>query len=319
VVHYRTFRNTDPPGLVAIWNEALTGRGTVQLRGSSALERFVFAKPYFDPAGLLIAEEDGELLGFAHAGFGPNESETALCRNTGVLCALAVRPSHRGHGIGAELLQRGENYLRAAGAKELFVGAMRPVNPFYLALYGGSDLPGILASDTLAEPFLLHQGYQVWQTCLVFQRKLDKAINMADARFVAHRRQYEVRALPQIPLGTWWQECVLGPLEPVEFRLEEAQGNCTVARAAAWEMEGFSWRWNQPAVALTDLAVREDLQRQGLAKYLLAQILRYLKDQYFGVVEAQVLESNEPAIKLFHSLGFEEIDRGRVYRRVPDA
>jgi ribosomal protein S18 acetylase RimI-like enzyme len=318
VVHYRTFRNTDPPGLVSIWNESFTGRGTVQLRGSSALERFVFAKPYFDPAGLMVAEEDGQLIGFAHAGFGPNESETVLQRAAGVLCALAVRPAHRRHGVGTELLHRSEAYLRAAGAKELFAGPMRPLNPFYLALYGGSDLPGILASDTLAEAFLLHHGYQVWQTTVVFQRKLDKPITVADARFAALRRAYEVRALPQIPLGTWWQECVLGPLEPVEFRLEEMQTNHVVARAAAWEMEGFGWRWNQPAVALMDLAVRDDLRRQGLAKFLLVQILRYLKDQYFGIVEAQVLEGNEPTIHLLRGLGFEEVDRGRVYRRPPE-
>jgi len=71
VVRYRTFRNTDPPRLVEVWNETFTGRGAVRLASSTPLERFVFSKPLFDPAGLFIAEEDERCLGFAHAGFGP--------------------------------------------------------------------------------------------------------------------------------------------------------------------------------------------------------------------------------------------------------
>ena len=84
VVQYRIFKNGDPPGLVEIWNEAFVGRGAARLRHSSVLERFVFAKPYFDPAGLIVAEKDGQLLGFAHAGFGPNQRETVISKSTGV-------------------------------------------------------------------------------------------------------------------------------------------------------------------------------------------------------------------------------------------
>jgi ribosomal protein S18 acetylase RimI-like enzyme len=318
VVTYRSFRNNDPPALVEIWNEALGGRGSVRLRNSSPLERFVFAKPYFDPDGLIVAEEGGVRVGFAHAAFGANDQESDLDRTSGVICLLAVRPSYRRRGIGSELLRRSEEYLRKAGAQSIFAGPMRPLNPFYLALYGGSEMPGFLESDQEAGPFLTRHGYRPWDNCLVFHRKLDQPINVADGRFPGIRRRYEVRALPQIPIGTWWQECVLGPLEPVEFRLEEIESGHPVARAAAWEMEGFSWRWNQPSVGVVDLAVREDLRRQGLAKFLLAQILRYLKDQYFGIVEIQTMERNEPAVKLYRGLGFEQVDIGHVYRREAD-
>ena len=55
MIEYRCFRNTDPPRLVEVWNQAFTGRGTVGLRTATPLERFVFAKTYFDPAGLIVA------------------------------------------------------------------------------------------------------------------------------------------------------------------------------------------------------------------------------------------------------------------------
>src|SRR5260370_38032320 len=92
-LEYRSYRNDDPPSLVEIWNEAFLSRGAVQIRHGSALERFVFAKPYFDPEGLIVAVQDGVRVGFAHAGFGPNNAESAVSTAGGVTCLVGVRPS----------------------------------------------------------------------------------------------------------------------------------------------------------------------------------------------------------------------------------
>ncbi len=315
VISYRCFRNNDPPGLTAIWNEAFTGRGAVRLRHSSPLETHAFAKPYFDPAGLIVALDEGERVGFAQAGFGPTDTEAALSKAGGVTCLIGVRPTHRRHGIGTELLRRCEAYLTGQGAQTLYAGPMRPMNPFYFGLYGGSDLPGFLTSDASAEPFLLHHGYRVYDTCLVYQRALQQTLNVVDARFAALRRRFEVQVAPRSGIQSWWQECVLGPVELIDFFLEEKATAQIVARASVWEMEGFSWRWNQPAVGIADLDVRTDLRRQGLAKFLLAQLLRYLQDQFFGIVEVQTMERNEAAIQLYRGLGFEQVDTGRIYQK----
>ncbi len=315
MVQYRSFRNTDPPGLVEIWNESFAGRGVARLRHPSVLERHVMAKSYFDPAGLIVAEENGEPAGFVHAAFGPNQRETLLSKSVGIICMLGVRPAFRKHGIAAELLKRGESYLKERGAQTINAGMMRPLTPFWFGLYGGSDLPGVLLSDNDAAPFLESQGYRSWDTTLVFQRQLDHPVNVADGRFVNLRRRYDVRILPRIAVGTWWQECVLGLVEPVEFRLEDKASGKPVARATAWEMEAFSCTWNQPAVGILDVQVRDELRRQGLAKFLLAQLLRYLQDQYFGLAEIQTLEQNLPAVNLIRSVGFDQVDTGRIYKK----
>jgi ribosomal protein S18 acetylase RimI-like enzyme len=301
--------------LVEIWNEAFTGRGSVQLRHSSPLERYAFAKPYFDPAGLIVALEGDKRVGFAHAGFGPNPSETKLSHAVGVICRVGVRPSHRRRGIGSELLARSEAYLRECGARTLFAGAKRPLNPYYFGLYGGSDLPGFLASDQAAGPFFQRHGYQPEETSLILQRPLDQPLTVVDGRFAALRRRYEVRALPRLGAQSWWQECTLGPLEMLDFRLVETLTGHPVASAEVWEMEGFSWRWGLPAVGLVDVMVRETLRRQGLAKFLVVSILRYLQEQYFGLVEVQSSDQNQAALKLFQGLGFEQVDFGQVFRK----
>jgi ribosomal protein S18 acetylase RimI-like enzyme len=91
--------------------------------------------------------------------------------------------------------------------------------------------------------------------------------------------------------------------------------NLPAARAIAWELEGFSWRWGYPSAGIVDVQVRPDLRRQGLAKMLVTHILRFLQDQFFGIGELQVRADDEAGVGLCRSIGFEQVDTGRVYRK----
>ncbi|HWG43828.1 MAG TPA: GNAT family N-acetyltransferase [Gemmataceae bacterium] len=316
MIHYRTFRNGDPPGLAEVWNAAFTGQGAVRQQGATWLEYFLFSKPYFAPESLMVACADSQIVGFALPGCGPNETETALDWRSGVLCLLAVVPSHQGQGIGSELLRRAEVYLRDRGSQELFAGPMTPLNPYNFGLYGGSSSPGFLDSDPKAMPFLEHKGYAIENTCLVFQRSLKQALAISDGRFAAHRLRYEVHASP-FQGTTWWQECVLGPVELHEYRLQDKLTSRTAARALMWEMETYTTRWDEHAIGITDIVVPDELRRQGLAKFLIAQILRYLQDQFFSLVEIQARADSIAAVNMLRSLGFNQVDTGHLYRKSP--
>src|SRR5438094_3860138 len=119
VTQFRSFRNTDPPGLVEVWNDALTGRGAVRLRNSSPLERCTLSKLHFDPEGLILAIDEGadRCVGFVHAGFGTNAAGEALDHQSGVTCVLAVHTTHRRRGIASASLRLSEEYLRGRGAR----------------------------------------------------------------------------------------------------------------------------------------------------------------------------------------------------------
>jgi ribosomal protein S18 acetylase RimI-like enzyme len=315
VLHYRTFRNTDPPRLVELWNQVFEGPGAVQLPGTSMLELHVLAKPYFDPDGLIFAFDDDRTVGFVHGGFGPNQRESALAMKQGITCLVGVHPGYRRRGIGSELLRRSEGYLRGRGAQELYAGPSPRRNPFYLGLYGGSDSAGALASDTAADPFLVRRGYRPAATFEVWERRLDAPINLNDWRFPGHRRKYEVRILPRGGIGTWWRECTEGPLEMVEFRLEEKLTGKVMAVATAWDMETYSQRWHEAAVGIVQIEVQPAVRRQGLAKFLLDQLLRHLQDQCFLRTEVNTSPDDEAASNLFKGLGFQQIDVGHSYMR----
>jgi ribosomal protein S18 acetylase RimI-like enzyme len=315
VVEYRRFRNTDPPRLLEVWNDALRGRGAVALRTSTPFERHAFAKPFFDPDGLIVAADGPHVVGFAHAGFGPTADETALDPAHGVVCVVAVRQANRRRGIGTELLRRAEDYLRQRGTRHFHAGQVPPLAPFYLGMYGGSELPGVLESDPTAAPFLLRHGYQPDRTVVVLQRKVNQVIKTVDTRFVALRQRFEVCDDPEAPVGSWWRECYYGLVEPVLFALRDRTSGAVAASAFVWEMEGFSCRWERPAAGVLDLRVAPELQRQGLAKFLMVQIVKRLQDQCFDLVELHVPDDNAAGLQLCRGLGFERVDVGRSFRR----
>ena len=314
MIQYRTFRNTDPPALVEIWNACFTGRGAAQLRGTVLLEYFTFAKPYFDPASLILACADGRPVGFAQCGFGPDQYEKALDTSKGVLCLLGVLPTFRKQGIGSELLARGETYLSGRGAREIFAGPIPGLNPYLFGLYGGCTSTGFLESDLLARPFLERHNYRPHTTTLVLDRPLDPPLSIADGRFPAFRARYEIFALP-LKHRTWWEDCVVGPIELHEYRMQDKTNNQVVASMTLWHMETFAQRWNEHSVGLVDLAVLPDLRRQGLAKFFLVQILRHLHEQFFTMIEAAADAANDAALSLFRGFGFQEVDKGHCYRK----
>jgi ribosomal protein S18 acetylase RimI-like enzyme len=314
VTQYRTFRNTDPPALADLWNACFPNRGAAHLRGTILLEYFTFAKPYFDPASLILACVENRTVGFALSGFGPDASQKALDKSKGVVCALGVLPDFRKQGIGKDLLERSEAYLRGQGATELYAGPVTGLNPYLFGLYGGCTSTGFLESDPLARPFFERHGYLRQTTTLVMDRPLDAALGIADGRFPAFRQRYEIFALPQRHL-TWWQDCVAGPIELHEYRMQDKTTNDSVATMTLWHMETYAQRWNEHAVGLVELEVVPALRRQGLAKFFLVQILRHLHEQFFTLIEIPVRESNEAALNLFRGFGFKEVDKGYCFRR----
>jgi GNAT superfamily N-acetyltransferase len=316
VITFRRFKNTDPPALADVWNESHTARGAYPLRTPSLLERWVFSKPYFDHDGLIVAADDtsGRVLGYGLAGFAPTEDLSALDHTEGVICLIAVRPSERRKGVGRGIVGGLERYLAERGAKRLRAGPVWPQCPFGFGLYGGTNCPGFLASDPDADPFLKSLGYAPAGTTQVFQKKLDQPLTIADARFGMLRRRYDTQILRAAAVTSWWADCVWGTLEPVEFRMvDKLANNIPCARAVVWELEGYGWRWGFPSAGILDIQVRGDLRRQGMAKLLIAQILRFLQDQFFGICELQAPADRPDVVALCKSATMDSVDTGTTY------
>ncbi|MEX2141838.1 MAG: GNAT family N-acetyltransferase [Pirellulales bacterium] len=315
LIHYRSFRNTDPPLLTELWRSCAERRSLVQPLSTADFEQFVLNKPYFDREGLWLAIEGEQLQGFVHAGFGPSEDESTLSTELGVTSIVVVRPGPEQTQIAEALLQHSEEYLRGRGAQVLYGGSVRPLNPFYLGLYGGSEQPGVLDSDPAMQRLFLGHGYREIDRTVVFQRTLADFRAPVDRNQMQVRRSTQVAVVDEPPAKTWWEACTLGEFECVEYQLLDRGLGKQLASATLRGIEHTATNPGVRASGLVDVHVASQALHQGLATFLITEALKELQHQGVGVVEAQTMQRNAAAIGLYKKLGFTRIDSGAVYRK----
>jgi len=315
VYHFRPFRNSDPPRLAEIWRDQPPQRGLMQPVSASLLEQLVFSKPYFDPEGLIVALDDADCVGFVHAGFGANDEQTGISTDDGTTYQLMLRSDRRDDVLADELLSRAEAYLRDRGAKLIYAGGIRPLNAFYLGLYGGSELPGVLVTDPVLGATCLRNGYREIDRVIVLQLELAGYRPLVTRQQRQLRRDMVTREIYAPPVQSWWEACTLGEFERLRFSITALGNDKPLAEVDFWEIEPLSARWGVPTAGMLDLRVASERRRQGLATFLLSEAFARLRSRGILLVEAQTMQQNAPALALYEKLRFTKVDEGVVYRK----
>jgi GNAT superfamily N-acetyltransferase len=315
LIGFRSFRNSDPPHLAEIWRTRSGLRGYAQPMTATLLDRFVLSKPYFDQAGLVVATDQDRAVGFAHAGFGPVDDGSALSTEVGASILAVVVPHAEDAAIAAELIARCEAYLRDRGAKILYGGGIRPLNAFYVGLYGGSELPGILDSDAQLQNFFRSAGYREIDRTAVLHRELSGFRPIVDRQQMQLRRRVRVECMCDPPLKSWWDACTLGDFTRLQYQLFLAAEEEPAAIGTLIDMETFSHTWGARTAGLVDIWVAEAHRRQGLGLSLIGEILRQAAEQGFGLIEVQTMQRNSAALAMYEKLGFQQVDSGAVFRK----
>ncbi|MBN2473499.1 MAG: GNAT family N-acetyltransferase [Pirellulales bacterium] len=312
---YRTFRNTDPPVLTEIWRSRVGQYGLMSPVSPDLFEQLVFAKLYFDYDGLIVARDGDRAVGFAHAGFGPNEARNAISTELGVTCILVVRPDCEEAEVAAGLLRQCEQYMLRSGARVLYGGGIRPLNPFYQGLYGGSELPGVLHGDRVAWELFDCHGYREIDRTLVLRRELDDFQAVIDRQQMQIRRGMVVEVTEDPPTQDWWEACTIGEFELTQFELIPRDGGPAVARAKFRSLEPGGTVGAIRTTGLMELSVAPTHRRRGLAVFLLSEAFRQFVRQDIMLVEAQVMQQNTAALGMYHKLGFRQVGQGSVFRK----
>lgn len=326
MTEYRPFRNSDPPRILALWEQGGLGRGAALGLTNDAFEIVNYSQPYFDKAGLILAEDEGELVGFIHAAISHAVSHAAGDPPTGVIYAVVVHPEHRRRGIGRELVSRAESYLSESGVapgegskSRVLAGPAPPHDLFYCGLYGGVRPCGFLESDPAAAPFFTAVGYGSSQRFASWQRDLEASRDPMNMKIAALRRKTELAVAdrPGDAQRRWFTR--FGRLDSLQFLLVPKSGGDPLADATVTGLECFIPRWGRQAAGVTGLRVLADDQEAGYDEMLLVEVCRRLREEQISLIDFTADEADEQTTAMLESTGFVRVDAGVVYRRMHHA
>lgn len=309
MIHYRSFLNWDPPAIAEIWRTQPPLRGRLQAITPAMLEEMVFAKPYFDRHGFILAIDGARPVGFVHAALGASEDESGLSEDQGAICQLMAAPHAQKGEIEAELLAAGENYLRRKGVRQIFGGCRYPVNPFYLGLYGGSDLPGVLASDVSLANLLRAYDYRDCGRRLLLSRTLERFKPPVSGKLIQLRLTHRVASTHVFP-DTWWSACVWVHADWTRYELKRKNADDVLVSVTFWDVMPLAREWGVHVAGLVRIEDTEEAREAGLTTLLLSEALVQIQKQGVALVDAQTPASDASLAGLLRQLGLAEYDAG---------
>lgn len=314
---YRSFNNTDPPKLHQLWHQCALGPNAAEGFACDVFELFACSQPYWDPKGLIVAQdiESRRIVGFVHAGFAPNADYSGLDQTKGVICGLMVHPEFRRRKIGAELVQKAEQYLRTKAATSVVAGGGLEQNAFYAGIYGGLDPSGFCSTAAAWPQFFRSCGYEPAEEVLILRRDLIRSKDPVNAKLLRHRRHLNLVITDRPANETWWWFARYGHLDSLRFELHEKDTESIVASGQIIGMDLFIPKWGVRSVGIREIFVPAAHRRHGYAQALLLEICRRLKGESVELVEAHVLPSDQPVLDLFRAGKFDLNGTLLTYRR----
>jgi aminoglycoside 3-N-acetyltransferase I len=107
-----------------------------------------------------------------------------------------------------------------------------------------------------------------------------------------------------VPSDAYLERLLAKPHFIAVAALEGDEGEEVVGGLAAYELEKFERARSE--IYIYDLAVREDHRRKGVARGAIGELQRIAKDRGAYVIFVQADRGDDPAIRLYESLGTRE-------------
>jgi len=317
VTQFRAYQNGDSPELAELWNRGLPDSAVARPISGHEFDSHVVSKATFVAEGLTVAEREGRIVGFAHAGFGPDDPVGPVYQlnfKLGTIGMLVVEPGAADFEVEDGLIAASEKYLRERGAQVLYAGGQYPLNPFYWGLYGGSEWAGILSSHTTFLRAVERAGYEAVSATVLLEADLATP-EIRDPRSPLIRRQARIEVIEDILPASWWEALAIGEFRPTQYRLVAKADDRELARATTWDMSGFGRHDGRSRVGLIAMEVASDSRRKGFGRHLVVEILRHARSEMLSAVSIQTRSTNIPALTLYQSLGFLPVETATLYRR----
>ncbi len=311
----RTFRNTDAPSICSVWNQHYADQPADFKLDSQLLELFCLGKPYFDGETFWIAEKDGTVVGFLHAGPHSNQAQDEIDSSSLSISAFCVRPHSSDKEVASQLIQTCSHAARKLGAREVFFKPTLPDCPFYLGLGPAHSMAGATKADARACQWLTASGFSPETPTSLWELSLADYAPPIDRTQIQVRRTASVSRQVEEPELSWWIACILGHTEPTSFQLTHRQERRVLAEILYWML---SPELNTTSESIVWLWTPDMLRESGWADqllFLLAESLREFQSERVDVVRAVTPAHENSLAAILRRLGFSPIENGLVFRQ----
>ena len=252
-------------------------------------------------------------IGFAHAGFGASDDHRDIDVRQGAICQVMAGPHEQRGVILVELLAAAEDYLRRRGATQIYAGCQFPFNPFYVGLYGSSDVPGVLATDIEFQSLLAGAGYKQHTRRTLWRRTLAGFRAPVDRQWMQVRRRFAAAAPRDVLPDNWWDACVWANHDWTCCDLTLAGGGEPVISATLWDIEPLARDWGVQTVGLVRLDDTPEARDEGLTAFLLGEVMRLYHAQGCAAIEAQAAATDDTLAAILTKLGLENYDEAALW------
>jgi ribosomal protein S18 acetylase RimI-like enzyme len=313
------------PALVRFWNRAFASKRnffplTEELFRSRVTRRRGGLEP-FDPKDVVVAVEDGEVVGVVHAGAHPE----SVCRaldpewpggTQGYIAFLYVEPSRRRRGIGDALWHRAIERLKPT--RQVSIDG-QCLNPFYgnsegpfTPFWGTPEGVSVEWDDSATKKWLARKGFAPRFRGVQLALSLGEGPSLGDARRAIARQDLRMLALqgeiPELGRRAGERRPVL---QGLDFEcIQVTRSGRTVGVLVAYPLkEVRDGLW-----AVYEAAVVESYRGRALGRRMLEAALARIRERGGRDCEVLTLPELSPgAFKLYTAAGFARACTWAIY------
>ena len=336
-VKIRTFRNTDVAQLCDVWNAHNSVLGPECTIDLLRLELCSLAKPFFCEADLLVAEQEGSVVGWIHLAGLPNEDLSDLEPGAGAIAALCVVPGGDEDQTAAELLKAADQIF---AERQILQYAFRPILPksaFYLGCGPAGSMIGLTSTEVRIRRWLMQSNFKARCPTNVWELDLGAFQPPIDRQQIQIRRSAQVNRGVDEPYLPWWQACLLGHTEPNAFQLTHRIEKRVLHEILFWTVASelqttpgsVAWMWpvslppsSEPSSSVPTPASRGtlaapssgDLEADRLV-FLVGESLREFQNDRLDSVRTVSAANDLKMSGLLRRLGFTSIESGVEFEK----
>lgn len=293
----RAYREGDEEPIASLWDRRVRGCYATPPLSPQLFLSDVVGKRYFEPEGLALGSDGGQLVALAHAGFKSSDwikPDPVL----GTLSMVAVEPDAMDPGV--RTVTEAVRYLLRRGAKQVEAFTIDfPNTPFYNGLYGG-EKAGMDEDHPRGLELMERCGFRISNGAMIMMCELAD-----EPRRAPSSRNTKLRVGPwESPMaGTTHTECYGIPEEVRRASLLDEHG-VEKAGITFWHLDRYNRAAADHLAVVSHVGCAPELRGTGAAAVLQHEVHRILREEGAERVGLGAGGRNGRAVGFYRKLGY---------------